>query len=66
MSAVIRDIRAFQSAVRFKDRPNVYRSVVRDIVAEQREGLNGMRAVYNAKNAQRTDPKPLPDGPEVA
>lgn len=61
MTAVIRDIRAFQSAAKFKDRPNVYRSVVRDICAEQREGRNGFAAVRQAKTQ-----KPQPDPPNIA
>lgn len=58
MTAVIRDIRAFQQAAKFKDRPNVYRSVVRDICAEQREGRNGFAAVRQAKRPKAQQPDP--------
>lgn len=58
MSAVVRDIRAFQSAVKFKDRPNVYRSIVRDICAEQRDGRTGFAAVRHAKRPLATPHEP--------
>jgi hypothetical protein len=52
MSAVIRQFRAYQSAAeKFKAQPNVYRSLVRAITAEQRAGRNGFAPVHQAKRA---------------
>lgn len=57
MSATVHALRPFQSALQFKDRPNVYQRIVRAICSEQREGRTGFAPLHDARRAKRDEPK---------
>jgi hypothetical protein len=49
----VHDIRPFQTATKFRDKPNTYRALVRAIAHEQAQGRNGHAPLHNARLSTR-------------
>lgn len=49
----VHDIRPFQSAKKFRDKPNTYRALVRAIAHEQAQGRTGHAPLHDARRESR-------------